>query len=528
MQIMNNNLTYFRNLIALYLVFVVSSHAYSQDFRYYYDTNYKLESPDSKNIVYVRDVKIMSDGKAEIQVYRKSDNKKQWYFYGTMPDYTCSIGVKACKCTGEYKFFNNEGVAYDARTVIDGYPADIYNNIAKSKNTTSTISNTTAFLYVKADGKDYGVNYKEISSIKLTDGKLTLVKKIDLQRIRFNPDKTQFYKTTYGIVIENGSGAKINEIETNLFTVKTSDKFMMPCMLFDPIKNVVTIFANGKNSAASTYGMEGFSYRFDLSSQRWEKEVVFDNANWGFYSFFGGSNDGNPELWHFAYSGYFALKSTRNSSGNWNTSQQGSISPDMAASQYLKNNNILVTSSPNVATMLSSTAVRNSKQSYNGISSSDASLLAAGAGIALLWQGAKWLLSTYSDTNSSSGTDSYRDNSESPSYTLRLSKGNNSTVYEDSTYNETAFINVIDGGDWAFSHLNSKCSYSTRVYDKNGKLVKSYDDPASDNSIGGPILYSDQLPVKVVVNYCKYKSTEREIVELRINKGGKFKLQLDW
>ena len=86
--------------------------------------------------------------------------------------------------------------------------------------------------------------------------------------------------------------------------------------------------------------MEGNAYRIDLAKKTWSKEVVFDNANWGFYSFFGGSNIGNPELWHFSYAGYYALKSYRNQNGTWTTDNKGSISPEDFLSQYAYHNNI--------------------------------------------------------------------------------------------------------------------------------------------------------------------------------------------
>jgi hypothetical protein len=121
-------------------------------------------------------------------------------------------------------------------------------------------------------------------------------------------------------------------------------------MLIDPDKNIVSIFSNSKASDPY-YGMDGFIYRIDMYSQKWTKEVVFTKANYGWFSFFGGSDNGNPELYHFSFAGYYAMLSKRNVSGNWSSQRMGSIRPEMADNQYFSHKNILITGYRNVDRM---------------------------------------------------------------------------------------------------------------------------------------------------------------------------------
>jgi hypothetical protein len=190
-------------------------------------------------------------------------------------------------------------------------------------------------------------NFKVISSITFSDFKMTLEKKLDYSDYRANPDGWKFYRTTLAIGIIRGGEKKMTTIETDIYTSARYTTAMIPCMLANPNNNSIYIFSNAKASDRM-YGMDGYTYTIDLNSNNWQKETVFQSANWGWYSFFGGSDNGNPQLNHFAYAGYFAMKSTRNRNNNWQNRNIGSISPDEADKQYYLHNNILWTNSANV------------------------------------------------------------------------------------------------------------------------------------------------------------------------------------
>lgn len=114
----------------------------------------------------------------------------------------------------------------------------------------------------------------------------------------------------------------------------------------------------------------------------------------------------------------------------------------------------------------------------------------------------------------------YSSNNPNQPYILNLSKGNNSTViYEVGSYGT---IEVIDGGIFT-TNTSEECYYSTQLFDKNGKLKESITDPFKDNSI--QFQYYD-LPVKLIVNYCSDIGNKKRIVELIVNKEGRYILNI--
>ncbi len=207
------------------------------------------------------------------------------------------------------------------------------------------------FFSLSIFAQDYWTeNYKVISSTQLSDGILTLEKKLNLKDYRVNPDGWKFYKTTFAVGFENNGKKTLNIIETDIYTCANYSVAMIPCMLVDPNKNLISIFTNSKASD-KMYGMDGFTYRIDINSKTWSREVVFKGGNLGWYSFFGGSNNGNPELCHFSYAGYYSILSKRVSSYNWVNENYGSIKPELADKQYYSHSNILFTSNVGVDRM---------------------------------------------------------------------------------------------------------------------------------------------------------------------------------
>lgn len=488
-----------KTIVTFFMLFGITL-CYSQDYKYYYDENFKLLSSNSLNYFYVREVYKRANNNVEIFVYRKSDRTKQWYFYGTMKDYSCATGMIECNCNGEFKFYDKKGFAYQSGNILNG---NLVENMA-SINDNSVYKNGE-FLYEKSDRNDFGENYKEISTVNLSDGKIVLVKKINLRDYRTNPDKTMFYKTTYGIVINNGKDVKINEIETSLYTMKKNDNFMKPCMLFDPNRNVISIFANGKNINRNNYGMDGNVYRIDLTSKSWKKEVIFENANYGFYSFFGGSNNGNPELWHFSYAGYFALKSYRNNNGTWSTDNKGSIRPETASQQHSYKNNILVTSSSGITSFTLNNSTQNTYSSSNrGITAND---VAIGSTIilgGLLWEGAKWLFKNNAETSSSF----YNSNTNISNY-LIISQVNCKVEVLDYNY-----LGISTNNDEKQVKIGETPTYYSKLTDKYGEVIKEYDnsvglgkdDGAISDNLISTYISNSRYPITVTVTYKNYKN----------------------
>jgi hypothetical protein len=205
---------------------------------------------------------------------------------------------------------------------------------------------TATLRYYPSTADDYCF-FDKISSYSFADGTVTLEKNIDYTDYRTNADGGKFYKTTLALEVETDGIKWRSKIETdeNLYT--NLSKGMNPCMLIDIDKKIISVFTNSK-TPNNDYTMDGFVYRIDANSKTWQKETVFAGTNFGWYSFFGGSDNGNPELWHFSYAGYFALLSKRTEQGTWSTQNKGSINANLADKQYYSHKNILISSSAGV------------------------------------------------------------------------------------------------------------------------------------------------------------------------------------
>jgi hypothetical protein len=261
---------------------------------------------------------------------------------------------------------------------------------------------------LSAQERYWGETFKTVSSCRFEDGgSITLEKKIDPTKYRVNPDGTKFYATTLAIQIQSKETAR-SIIETDAYTTAHLDKAMTPCMLIDPDKNVVCIFTNSKDSGAS-YGMDGFAYLIDINTKKWTKELVFRHANFGWFSFFGGSDKGNPELCHFSFAGYYSILSKRNWQGQWAHTNMGSINPNTADKQYSSHKNILIASRANVDKMhlqdndySSSSSSSSSSPSYY-FDDKDVALAAGVVGTAAIFYGLFKLFTSVGSSDDSYG-----------------------------------------------------------------------------------------------------------------------------
>jgi len=196
----------------------------------------------------------------------------------------------------------------------------------------------------------WNTNFKVVSSLNFKDFKITLEKKVDFGDCRINPDGTPFYRTTLGVGIIRNGEKRISIIESDIYTQTSYTTSMLPCLLFDSKENKISVFSSSKASD-SMYGMDGLLYSIDLTNNKWTRDVVFTNSNWGWYSFFGGSDEGKPQLWHFSFAGYHAMQSQKINS-NWKNENIGSLTPDCANKQYYLHANTLYATTANVDRML--------------------------------------------------------------------------------------------------------------------------------------------------------------------------------
>lgn len=199
---------------------------------------------------------------------------------------------------------------------------------------------------IQANGTKEDVYYKDgqkLDVIEIPDGKILIQRNIYKNDVRKNPDGTKFFNTKINITINYKNEIQTKEI-SDVYTEEKISDALSPTILFDPKVEILTIFINGKNSNTNNYGMEGYSYIYNVKLKTWSKEKVFDNANWGWYSFFDGSDDGQPVLWHFSFAGYYAVKSQRNLNGLWVNNTMDKISPAQVSLIYKKTKQVLVSS----------------------------------------------------------------------------------------------------------------------------------------------------------------------------------------
>jgi hypothetical protein len=221
--------------------------------------------------------------------------------------------------------------------------ANTINQLPKNKTYDACADHKANLIYYPSTAGDYCF-FDAVSSYSFADGTVTLEKHTDYTDYRTNADGMKFYKTTLALEVETDGIKRRSKIETGDDLYTNFSKHMNPCMLIDIDRKIISVFTNSK-VPGSNYAMDGSVYRIDANSKTWQKETVFTGANFGWYSFFGGSDNGNPELWHFSYAGYYAMLSKRGEQGTWSTQNRGSISVNLADRQYYSHKNILVSSS---------------------------------------------------------------------------------------------------------------------------------------------------------------------------------------
>ncbi len=291
--------------------------------------------------------------------------------------------------------------------------------------------------------------FKVISSYEISGKKIVLEKKVITSDYRHNGDGTLFYRTKLALGIIDGKNYERTVLETNAYTPNDNSDASRPCMIIDPKKQVLYIFSISK-SADVRYGMDGFIYRLDMQNNQWTREMAFASSNFGWFSFFGGSNDGNPELWHFSFAGYYAMKSTRISNGKWMTEPISSIDPDVASKQYAYHENILLTSSPGVDKMSNSFSQR-STHTQRSTSSHDihedygTAIGIVGTGVIVygLYKLLNYMTSgiSSSSSSSSSSTSSRREKTE----TVGSNQSNSSS--SSKTYSAKVHLRFQDGDE---------------------------------------------------------------------------------
>lgn len=194
-------------------------------------------------------------------------------------------------------------------------------------------------------------DWEILSNLKYENKEILLKRKMNYSEYRTNPNKSKFYKTTLILTTISNNTKQDITIPDYFYSSESRSGFTTPCLLLDPSNKTVCVYVLEKDASSTDYGMTGYAYFLDNNKNAFRKETIFTRANWGWFAFFGGSENGNPTLCHFSYSGYYAMESKRNSDGTWSNYRVGSIKPDVASGQYSNHKNFLITNMKNVDKM---------------------------------------------------------------------------------------------------------------------------------------------------------------------------------
>ncbi|MBR6016985.1 MAG: hypothetical protein IK067_07660 [Prevotella sp.] len=249
--------------------------------------------------------------------------------------YFIGMGEKGVNVTGSYM----SGIVINSQTSRN--PGNIY---VIKENGEFDPTNALAALEKGSDGPNPVTFGDRIPIQERQVGEKTyqLYKAISKSRVRTNGDCAPFHltQTTLDITDETGTESFVID-EGTIYTDERSSNWI--CMMIDLDAEKIYVFSNSKDANYSNYGMDGYVYSSPLNEPAFSRETVFSNANWGWYSFFGGvTDDGQPILRHFSYAGYYDVASTRTEDGTWKHVSVGSIRPDAANDRWNSVEKILV------------------------------------------------------------------------------------------------------------------------------------------------------------------------------------------
>lgn len=289
-----------------------------------------------------------------------------------------------------------------------------------------------------------------VSSLNVGGTTISLEKKNYSQPTRTNSEGTLFYKTSLAVGFRTGNDYTRDILDTELYTEWGLVNENLPCMLIDPVAQKMFVFANSKQKPGKRKvdknAMEGIVYALDMNTGKWTRKTVFQDTNWGWYSFFGGSDNGEPTFWHYSYKDNQVIGSVY-ISGMWGNLERGRYPREAIRDEYPHHRNILVASTPDVDRMagayplvISGDQFFNKESSRTSSGDSDRALRTgvALAGTAVLAYGVfKLLTSGMSSTSSSyySGGGSYSNSSSSSnsnSSSRSISSSSSSAVSQTS------------------------------------------------------------------------------------------------
>lgn len=183
-------------------------------------------------------------------------------------------------------------------------------------------------LYEKRFENEILLLYENLSSSKL----LNLYRKTDPNDVIYNPDNTKFINSSFRLTLTD-TGVKNEGIYDlgEFYMPENLDMSCLPAIYYDAELEMLKVFFVEKNINQSDYGMDGIEVLIDINEDYFEKNYVFQSANWGWFPYYAVDNVvSNISLYHFSFAKYELLKSSMYDQETYQTLSTGPISPEEA------------------------------------------------------------------------------------------------------------------------------------------------------------------------------------------------------
>jgi hypothetical protein len=166
---------------------------------------------------------------------------------------------------------------------------------------------------------------------------------LDKKDIHTNPDKWITYRSLLTLDVTKNGMTTTYTLDDNIYLEErfAYNEGQYPCIILNYQTNEIGIFCVSKDANAKDYTMDGYCYTSPMNSISFKRVKVFGNDNWGWYPYFT-YNSGQLKLQHFSFHGYYAMTSTRSSSGSWSTSRGSYTKPENFKNRSLQIGNVLV------------------------------------------------------------------------------------------------------------------------------------------------------------------------------------------
>lgn len=144
----------------------------------------------------------------------------------------------------------------------------------------------------------------DVVASRTYNGKTYVIKyKSDMNDIRYNPDGTEFYRTSFYLDLD---GKKVEIPEDFYVHMEQTSNWDKPCVAVDLVEGKSYFFVTSKTPGVD-YGMYGNIYVVN-SNGSIETIPVYDYANWGWFPYFEYDMYDGMSLNFFSFAGYYGVR----------------------------------------------------------------------------------------------------------------------------------------------------------------------------------------------------------------------------